>query len=385
MEKEDFRAYKETLLHKQKIIRDRKKECAKDIEEIISDFRTDVAIRGRIAAENATSAESEEDAKAALKKAETEIAGYVKICQTKISERIKTFGEETTAELQAYDNSPFVHQVNRKISEKFNFTGENKFSQARIMTDVSDSQQKFDQDKNFDGKYNIEGASEVTQNVANIVGAGGMAAGAFAFQFGAQIAEKFAEVAITPLGHAAGFAVNVGVESVLNGVLQGADFGIISNYVGKGAGNFVKNISWFKEEPNLLNKFAGKFTGNGSKFLGGALALGGAMLSAYMTHREGKKAEEAEQKIHKAQEDIISSFNNYAKNIGNMILYGKKEDNQQGVLELLNQNIDPFIVGLDKAINSIDAMTLDDKIKNRKLSALLKRTEKFIGEIQACK
>ena len=387
-EKEDLRAYKEIILHMKKIIGNGKKECLADIERILDRFKTDVSKRGREAAESATSKENPKDAETVLEAAKKEIMDYAQNCQTKIEECIKNFGEQTTLELKTYENSMFVQQVTRNISGKFTGRSASKFNQDGMVKFGSQQDLSFNEDKKFDGKFNIEGASEITQSVAGIAGTAGVAAGGFAFQFGAQIAEKFAEVAITPLGHIAGYATRFGVSNALSTVFQGADFGLVSGAIGKSAGNFVENLSWFKEEPTLVNKIASKFTGNGSKVFGTFMAIGGAAISAYSLYQEGKQAEKAEKKLQQVRKDIITNFDSFAKKIETRILDGEKKggkDDEKGIRELMNQNIEPFIAELDKAVDDIDVLTSGDIFKSQKLSALLKQTEKLIDEIQACR
>ena len=378
-EKDDFRAYKETIIHKKKIIYDGKEECLTDINTILENFKAKVSKLGRDTAESIVSKESEEDAKTELGKATAEADEYVKKCEQEISDRIKKFVEETTSALQTYENSTFVHQVNKNISHKFNVEGTSRFVQGETSDSLLHQVSQFEKNENINGKFNTKGSSEIIQGGATALGAGGAAAGAFAFQYGGQIAAQFAEVAVTPLGNAVGFFTKFGVSNFLTsqGVPQP-----ISNLFGQGAGNLITKISVLREKPTLVNKIAEKLTGKGSKYLGGALAAGGAILSVYMLHREGEKAKEAETKLHQARKDIMKSFTDFADKIEQIFLNGEKESDEKGVKKFMKKTINPFITKLDKEINDVDSLILDEKNKSKKLSALLKRTEQLIGKIQ---
>ena len=377
-DKDDFRAYKETIIHKKKIIYDGKEECLADINAILENFKAKVSTLGRDTAESIVSKEGEKDAKTELDGAKTKADEYVKECGQKISEHIKKFVEETTLALQTYENSTFIHQVNKNISHKFNVEGTSRFVQGETDDSLYQGAQ-FEKNENINGKFNTKGSSEIVQGGATALGAGGAAAGAFAFQYGGQIAAQFAEVAVTPLGNAVGFFTKLGFSGFLTsqGVPQS-----ISGLIGQGAGNLITKISIFREKPTLVNKIAEKFTGNGSKYLGGALAVGSAILSAYMLHRNGKKAEEAENKLHQARKDIIKNFTDFADKVEQIFLNGENVSDEKGVNKFIKKTVDPFIAKLDKEINDVDSLISDEKSKGKKLAVLLKRTEQLIGKIQ---
>lgn len=124
----------------------------------------------------------------------------------------------------------------------------------------------------------------------------------------------------------------------------------------------------------MLNRIAQAFTGNGSKILGAGLAVVGVVVSLFMLHNEGKKAEEAERKLQQSRKDIITGFKDVADDVG--------RDLSKNVRDFMAQNIDPLIAGCDKQIKTFEAQAAGEQVKSEKLSALLKRTENLIGEIQ---
>ena len=335
----DCAALIETFRHGKKILLDGKRECLQDIDGIISNFKTEVSRRGRNTAESLSfEKESEAEDQNKLSDAQERVKLSAEDCAKKISERIKTFAAQSETDLKTYESSSFVQKIQM----------------------------------DFTTHLNAQGASELAQGAAVVVGTGGVMTGAVVAQQGAQFAAQFAQVAVTPLGNAVGGAVRTGVSLAL-----AEDAGIFSSFIGKGAGELVKSLPIFKAEPTMLNKVAQAFTGNGSKIFGAAMAGVAVVFSLFMLNREGKKAEERERALRQKRNEIMSGFNDLADDIGRDIL--------NGVNSFMTQNVDPIISAFDEKIKAVESVKANEKIKSEKLSELLKRTENLIGEIQACK
>ena len=339
-ENSDTAAYVETVRHGKKILLDAKNECLEDIDGIISNFKTEISKRGRDTAESALSQKSEDAAKKVLNDAQERVKLSAEDCAQKISDRIKKFTEQSEAELQTYESSSFVQQVQ----------------------------------SNFATHINAQGSSEFMQGGAAVLGAGGATAGALIAQQGAQVAAKFAQTALTPLGHAANNIAAFGIGKALVG--QGVPQPI-AGLLGKQAGNLLTKLPVFRAEPTMINKIAQAFTGNGSKIFGVAMAGVTAILSMFMLWREGKKAEERERELRQRRNEIIIGFNDLAEDIGRDFL--------KSVRSFMTENVEPIISAFDEKIKAVEAVKANEKIKSEKLAALLKRTENLIGEIQACK
>lgn len=339
-ENSDTAAYVETIRHGKKILMDAKRECLEDIDGIIANFKTEISRRGRETAESALSQKSEDAAKKVLDDAQERVKLSAEDCAQKISDRIKKFTEQSETELQTYESSAFVQQVQ----------------------------------KDFSTRINAQGASEFLQGGAAVLGAGGGMAGALVAQHGAQVAAKFAQTALTPLGHAANNIAAFGVGKALVG--QGVPQPI-AGLLGKQAGNLLTKLPMFRAEPTMLNKVAQAFTGNGSKIFGVAMAGVTAILSLFMLWREGKKAEEHERELRQRRNEIMSAFNDLADDIGRDLL--------KSVRSFMTQNVEPIISAFDEKIKAVESVKANEKIKSEKLSELLKRAENLIGEIQACK
>ncbi|MBR1647550.1 MAG: 50S ribosome-binding GTPase [Selenomonadaceae bacterium] len=335
--KSDAQALIETFRHGKKILVDGQRECFDEIIGLISEFKDDVSKRGRDTAESVFAQTDEDSAKKVLSAAQERVQRSAEDCAQKISDRIKTFAESTETKLQTYEQSTFVKQV------KTNF-----------VTHLQSS-----------------GSNDLIQGGVAALGAGGVVAGAFVAQQGAQFAAQFAKVGITPLGNAVGNAVGAGVGFGL----AGTDAGIFSGILGKGAGELVKNLPIFKAEPTMVNKIAQMFTGNGSKILGAGLAVAGAAVSIWMLYRENQQAEKRERELQRRRNEIMTGFNDLADDIGRDIL--------NGVKNFMTQNIDPLVKNFDAQIKAVEDQISGDKAKSKKLAELLTRTENLIAEIQA--
>ena len=333
--KSDVSALIETFRHGKQILTDGRRECLEDIDGIIAEFKADVAKRGRDTAESAMSQTDEDAAKKVFADAQKRVQRSAEDCAQKISDRIKVFAESSDTKLKAYEQSTFVRQVKQ----------------------------------NFVAHLQSSGSSEFVQGGAAILGAGGIFAGAFVAQQGAQIAAQFAQVGVSQFGNFVGNAVGVGVGFLAQ------DAGIFSGLLGKGAGELVKSLPIFKAEPTMVNRIAQAFTGNGSKILGAGLAVAGAAVSLFMLYRENRKAEEHERELQRKRNEIATGFKDLADDIGRELL--------SGVKTFMEQNVDPIVANFDAKIKAVEDQISGDRAKSEKLAELLTRTENLIGEIQA--
>ena len=337
-EKADMAAYVDTVRHGKKILLDAKRECLEDINGIIANFKVDISRRGRDTADSLSFKEDERKAdERKLADAQERVKASAEECAQKISDRIKTFAEQSDENLKTYESSAYVQEV-----------------QTNVLNNL-----------------NAQGSSGFVQGGAAVLGTGGAMAGALIAQQGAQFAAQFAQVAVTPLGNAVGNVVGTGVSLVL-----AEDAGLFSSFIGKGAGELVKSIPIFKAEPTMMNRIAQAFTGNGSKIFGGFMAGAAALLSLFMLWRDSKKAEELDRALRQKRQEVMNGFNDLAEDTGRDLL--------NSVRSFMAQNVEPVVAAFDEKIKAVESMTTNEKLKSEKLSALLNQTEKLIGEIQAC-
>ena len=278
---------------------------------------------------------SEDAATKVLTDAQEQVKLSAEDCAQKISDRIKTFAESTQTELNTYEQSNFVQQVKT----------------------------------NFVTRLQSSGTNELLHGGAAALGAGGMVAGAFVAQQGAQFAAQFAKVGVSSFGNAVGNAVQTGV-----GLALAEDAGLFSGLIGRGAGDLVKSLPIFEAEPTMVNRIAQAFTGNGSKILGAGLAVAGAAVSLWMLHRENQQAKERERELQRKRNEIMSGFNDLAAQVG--------RDISNGVRNFMTQNVDPIVANFDAQIKAVESQISGDKAKSEKLAELLTRTDKLIAEIQ---
>ena len=341
----DCAALIETFRHGKKILLDGKRECLQDIDGIISNFKTEVSRRGRDTAESLTFKDEDLD-KRKLADAQERVKFSAEDCARKISDRIKTFAEQSETDLKTYEQSSFVQQVQL----------------------------------NFSTRLKAQGASGLAQGGAAALGTGGAVAGAFIAQEGAQIAAQFAQPAVQIVTSEAGIFAGNATKALVT-FLGAEDLGLFSAPIGNGLGNLVKSLPFFEEtivsQPTTVNRIASAFTGNGSKIFGAAMAGVAVVFSIFMLHREGKKAEEQERELQRKRNEIMSGFNDLADDIGRDILIG--------VQTFMTQNVNPIIATFDEKIKAVENQTANEKVKSEKLAELLTRTESLIGEIQACR
>ena len=343
-EKADMAAYVDTVRHGKKILLDAKRECLEDIDGIIANFKTDISRRGRDTADSLSFKEEERKAdERKLADAQERVKASAEECAQKISDRIKTFAEQSDENLKTYESSAYVQQV-----------------QTNVLNNL-----------------NVQGSSGFVQGGAAVLGTGGAMAGALIAQQGAQFAAQFAQVAVTPLGNVVGGAVGFGTSIFAEGLLAGTDAGFLSGFIGKGAGELVKSIPIFKAEPTMMNRIAQAFTGNGSKIFGGFMAGAAALLSLFMLWRDNKKAEELDRALRQKRQEVMNGFNDLAEDTGRDLL--------NSVRSFMAQNVEPIVAAFDEKIKAVEAVKANEKIKSEKLSELLNQTENLIAEIQACK
>ncbi|MBQ6005419.1 MAG: hypothetical protein IJL14_04130 [Selenomonadaceae bacterium] len=126
----------------------------------------------------------------------------------------------------------------------------------------------------------------------------------------------------------------------------------------------------------MLNKIASFFTRNAGG-IGKALGILGALFTIYTIVNDAEETRKREAEQQKAKNNIISSFNDLAEDIGRDLLNNART--------FMTQNVEPIISSFDEKIKAVEAVKANEKIKSEKLSELLKQTENLIADIQACK
>ena len=338
-EKADLEAYVQTVRKRKNIFVEGKDDCLTEVKELVQNCKGAIKRYGREVAESVLAQTKNEDAKKVMKNAESRITEIAAEYAAQIDACTKNFIAKAEADIKAYESSDFVKKVNANLESRF-----------------------------------VAQSSDSGKGGALAVGGSGLAAGALLAEQGAQFAAQFIMPAITPLGNFVGNVVNVGTRIALDGQL--GIFQGFSGFIANQAGNLVKSLPFFQAEVTLTSRIA-SFVAANARLLGAGLAVVGVVVSAYMTYRDGEKAEEREKERRKISDDIEKNFNQAADNIGEQML--------GSVNRWLKESIDPVIAEtFDKKIKAVESQTAKEKLKSAKLSELLTRTENLIAEIQAC-
>ena len=327
--------FTETIEHKKDLIVEGKKQYLRDVKEIITKFKDDVEKIGRDTAIAAIDSGNQEAAQRIFNQANDKVATVVRECSERINECAISSFESVGANIQAYENSTFVQQVNNAMEQ-----------QAK---------------HELDAKVLIPGGALATLGV--LTG-----------QFGAQIAAPYA-IQQTMLVETTFTKLTPLIEKGVS-ALASVKFGPLGKFAGEGAGYLWREASTktITLPPTTTNKIAQFVTANASK-IGTALSILGAAWSLYSLYKNYKEREEAEIKQSRAREDIIENFNSVAKYSAIQLL--------EGAQKLIQENIDPMINNFEDSIKQIEASKAQNKIASEKLSVLLKRTGNLIEEIQS--
>ena len=141
--------------------------------------------------------------------------------------------------------------------------------------------------------------------------------------------------------------------------------------IAKPLGNFVEKI--LTPPPSFWQKAAAFGARNAGNIAKGVAAVG-AVIPIFLEIRDARKAQEQERKLQAERENILTAFEDFADEIFNNINIGIKN--------WTTENIDKIIFECDDAIKNIHAEKNNSKIISDKLSALLKRTNNLIDEVQ---
>ena len=341
-------AFTDTIEHKKDLIVEGKKQYERNVKELLTQFKNDVEKIGRDVAISVIDSGNRESAEKILENANDKVAKLVTVYSNKINEDMITSFESVGANIQAYENTAFVQQVNNRMTEQVKFE----------------------------------------LNLGKALPGGALAAlGALTAQYGAQIAAPYAVVATRTITQvvpdqmwnaALGKFVNWSSTAFISS--QGLPVAFAKK-AGSTLGNKAESLQLFTKTvtkvvplpPTFTNKAAQFITENAGK-IGAALSILGAAWSLYSLYRDYKKREEEELKQIKAREEIIANFNSVADDVAAQLM--------EGVKTSLKENVDPMISNFEDSIKQIEAGKEQTKIANEKLGGLLKLTENLIAEIQ---
>ena len=343
-------AFKDSFEHRKDLVVDGKSQCRREIKDLVTRFKNDVERIGRDTADAVLASGSQENAQAVLAQANEKVATVVKNYSNQINDCMTLAFSDVGAAIAKYENSPFIQQVNHKMSEQ-------------VQTEI-----KFGQ----------------------VLPGGALAAlGALTARYGAQIAAPYAVVAtktiteIVPskLNMVFGQLVNWGATAGLTA--QGVPLTqakIAGSVLGKGAESlelFTTTVTkTVPLPPTATNKIAQFFTTNAGK-IGTVIGILGVAWSFYSLYKDNERRREAELKQRQVRNEIIAQFNEVAEDCAAQLISNSQK--------WLGENIDPILKNFDDSIKQIESDKQKAKTLKSTLAELLKRTENLIGDIQACR
>ncbi len=337
---DDVEALIETDQKRIKILLDCKAECLRGIDGLISNFEIEISQLGRETAEAALNSGDNDKAQEILKDANNKVHELYKACSEKIFERINESFKELDKDIKNYDGSVFVKQVNENIAERVN--------------------------------------KEISSGTLIPSGLGAVL-GAVVWQKGAQIAAPYALQKVIEVPTILTRATPLVEKAV--GTVATVEFGfnpVAGAATGKGAGFLWKKFSTATVTlpPTTTNKIARFITANAGK-IGAAISILGAVWTIWSMIKGNEEQRKREQEQRKVKNDIISNFESVGSDIGEQL--------KNSAENCLDENLNPTISSYEKEIKMIESKVAEAETSNEKLSALLKRTENLIGEIQACR
>lgn len=335
----------EIYRQEKKILAEGKANCLKDVQSIVNECKSKISQIGRDTALMVTSGKDKDAAEQDLKTAQTRINYLVSDYQTQIADTIQNFVQTSVQDMQVYEGSHFVQQVNTNIKN----VNENNIPEGISQSDI-----------------------EVMNGKILLTGAAGLTASSWLIQNGAQFAAQFATPASKIVTSAFGNSMaNLAEKSV---EIFGGAFTKLSGEIGAA----VRNLPFFQETVFLpattTNKVAQVFTGNGSKALGASLGVITLAVSGWMLYKNNKQAEEREKQLYLARQRVINSFEGVADAAAAKM--------NEVVRQFMNQNIEPVFQKINNQIREIETQQSNLKNVNVEVKNLLNRTQKLIGAAQ---
>lgn len=325
----DISEFVQTIQDRKNLLLDGKRQCLRDVRDIATSCRNEIVKLGREAA-NAVQPTNNKDAmektiRDAQLKVEEVVGSYGDKFEDCLKDSLKSIGEE----MNAYNNTDFVKNVNLRIGNRI----------------------KIEQASSRNG-----------------------AIGGALVSVGAIIA-KFANPAAVAVGTPTTFAILAGkfVEAGAGFFLKG-ELGIFAELVAAPLGNFVQKI--LSPPPTFWQRMGAWFARNAGN-IGKVLGAAGMAVAVGLEVKAANDAEKLENLLQTERERIMKNFDDVADEI-----YNGMNDNAKIWAE---KNIGVIVTECDKAIKSVNDEREQSKVKADACRQLLKQTEDLIAEISSSK
>ena len=317
----------QTIEYRKNLLNEGKRQCLRDIRDIATACRNDIIKQGREAANVIQPTNEQTVIENAIKDAQLKVEEIVQNYNSKIEDTIKKSLANIGEEIDVYNNTDFVQQVDHKIANRI----------------------KFEQQSAGNGA--IGGA---------LVGIGALIA-------------KFANPAAVAVGNPGALAILAGKGVGAGAALLFADkLGIFAKAMALPLEKFV--VQLLAPKPTVWQEMGALFFRNAGT-IGKVFGVAGAAVAIGLEVKAANVAQENENIAQKKREEHINDFNVVADNI-----YNGMNDN---ATKWAKENIDSIINECEETIQSLRSEKEQSKLIDVKLRQLLKRTEALVDEIQS--
>ncbi len=121
---DDIKNFLQTVEHRKNLFLDGKKNILRDVRDIATACRNEIIAQGRVAANIIQPGNSQDDVNKAIKDAQLEVERIVSNYSDKIEDSLRNSLENIGAEINIYNNSDFVRQINLKIDNRIKIESE---------------------------------------------------------------------------------------------------------------------------------------------------------------------------------------------------------------------------------------------------------------------
>ena len=323
----DIAEFLQTIDYRKNLLNEGKRQCLRDIRDIATACRNEILQQGREAANVIQPTNEKTMIDNTITDAQHKVEEIVNNYNSKIEDTIRKSLADIGEEIDVYNSTDFVKQINLKIDNRIKF------------------------ERQSAGNGAIGGA---LAGIGALIG-------------------KFANPAAVAVGNPGAFAIlaGKGVGAGANFLLAG-ELGIFAKAIAVPLENFV--VKLLTPSPTVWQKIGASLARNAGA-IGNIVAGVGAAFAIVMEVKAAKEAQELENLLQTEREKLINSFNDIADKI-----YNSMNDN---ATKWAKENIDSIINECDKNIQSLRSEKEQSKLIDVKLRQLLKQTEDPIDEIHS--
>lgn len=355
----DAVALEETINHRKSILVEGKESFFNDAREIANQCKNEISQIGRQAVDDSINSGSQDKAKKIIEDANAKISKLAKSYGEQIGESFQDVLSRIIEDVNIYDNSILVKQVNENIA-------------IRVK-------------KEADAGRIVAGGATATIGALTVV-FGGQVASKFAVPATQIIMQTITQEVPSAFGEIAGGILGKVTDVATTAALAG-EIGPFAKLAGSKAGDgvnflisntFTDTITQTVPKTITLpasatNKIAGFISQNAAK-IGVAISVLGAAWSIYSIIKSKEEQEKQAAEQLRIRNENIKLFDDIANEVNKQLIERSKN--------LIGANIEPIITECDAGIEKLHETEIKFNLANKNLIHLLERTEKLIAEIQ---